>query len=175
MVDAQKVMAAAADITPEKYTNSDSAIVEEKSVRDFHDDGTGQQQDEIFTKVLTEKGKRGNRQLSLFFMLPYWTVEVSKLEVIQPDGRTIPVDVAANSKESIDTSQMAENIYDPNSRILSVNIPQLDVGDVVHVVARQVIHRSIMPDEFDDENISRVPATSGIGPTSSMRRPICRW
>ena len=153
LVDAQKVMAAAADITPEKYTNSDSAIVEEKSVRDFHDDGTGQQQDEIFTKVLTEKGKRGNRQLSLFFMLPYWTVEVSKLEVIQPDGRTIPVDVAANSKESIDTSQMAENIYDPNSRILSVNIPQLDVGDVVHVVARQVIHRSIMPDEFDDENI----------------------
>ena len=86
-------------------------------------------------------------------MLPYWTVEVAKLEVIQPDGRTVPVDVAANSKESIDTSQMAENIYDPNNRVLSVNIPQLSVGDVVHVVAREVIHRSIMPDEFDDENI----------------------
>ncbi len=153
LVDPQKVMVAAAEFTPEKYTNCDSAIVEEKSVRDFHEDGTGQQQDEIFTKVLTEKGKRGNRQLSLFFMLPYWTVDVAKLEVIQPDSRTIPVDVAANSKESIDTSQMAENIYDPNNRVLSVNIPQLDVGDVVHVVARQVIHRSIMPDEFDDENI----------------------
>ena len=153
LVDPRPVMAAAAEITPEKYTNSDSAIVEEKSVRDYHADGTGQQQDEIFTKVLTEKGKRGNRQLSLFFMLPYWTVEVAKLEVIQPDGKTIPVDVAANSKESIDTSQMAENIYDPNNRVLSVNIPQLDVDDVVHVVAREVIHRSIMPDEFDDENI----------------------
>ena len=153
LVDPRPVMAAAAEITPEKYTNSDSAIVEEKSVRDYREDGTGGQQDEIFTKVLTEKGKRANRQLSLFFMLPYWTVEVAKLEVIQPDGKTIPVDVAANSKESIDTSQMAANIYDPNNRVLSVNIPQLDVGDVVHVVARQVIHRSIMPDEFDDGNI----------------------
>ncbi len=150
LVDPRPVMAAAAEITPEKYTNSDSAIIEQKSVRDYHADGTGQQQDEIFTKVLTEKGKRGNRQLSLFFMLPYWTVEVAKLEVIQPDGRTVPVDVEANSKESIDNSQMAENIYDPNSRILTVNIPQLSVGDVVHVVAREVIHRSIIPDEFDD-------------------------
>ena len=70
-------------------------------------------------------------------MLPYSTVEVAKLEVIQPDGRTVPVDVAANSKESIDNSQMAENIYDPNDRVLSVNIPQLDIGDVVHVVPRR--------------------------------------
>jgi transglutaminase-like putative cysteine protease len=153
LVDPQKVMVAAAEITPEKYANCDSAIVEEKSVRDYHTDGTGECQDETFTKVLTEKGKRGNRELSFFFMLPYWTVEVAKLEVIQPDGKTIPVDVAANSKESIDDSQMAMNIYDPNDRILRVNIPQLDVGDVVHVVARQAIHRSIMPDEFDDENI----------------------
>jgi transglutaminase-like putative cysteine protease len=153
LVDPQEVLAAAAEITPEKYANCDSAIVEEKSVRDYRADGTGECQDETFTKVLTEKGKRGNRELSFFFMLPYWTVEVAKLEVIQPDGKTIPVDVAANSKESIDDSQMAMNIYDPNDRILRVNIPQLDVGDVVHVVVRQVIHRSIMPDEFDDENI----------------------
>ena len=152
-VDPQAVLASANEITPEKYTNCDSAIVEEKSVRDYNSDGTGEEQDETFIKVLTEKGKRENRELSFFFMLPYWTVSVPKLEIIQPDGKTIPVDVPANSKVSIDTSQMAMNIYDPNDRILSVNIPQLDVGDIVHVVAREVIHRSIMPNEFDDENI----------------------
>ena len=152
-VNPQKVMAAAVEITPEKYPNCDAAIVEENSVRDYRADGTGEEQDETFTKVLTEKGKRENRQISLFFMLPYWTVSVPKLEIIQPDGKTIPVDVPANSKVSIDTSQMAENIYDQNDRILTVNIPQLNVGDIVHVVAREVIQRSIMPDEFDDENI----------------------
>src|SRR5580698_4268327 len=152
-VNLKGVIAAAGGITPEKYPNCDSATVDQNSVRDYNADGTGLCQDETFTKVLTEKGRRDNRELSFFFMLPYWTVEVAKVEVIKPDGTIVPVDIAANSKESIDDSQMAENIYDPNDRILSVNIPQLDIGDTVHVISRQIIHRSIMPNEYDEENV----------------------
>ena len=152
-VDLKSVMAAAGAITPEKYPNCDSALVDQNSVRDYHADGTGACQDETFTKILTEKGRRDNRELSFFFMLPYFTVEVSKVEIIKPDGTIVPVNIAANSKESIDDSQMAENIYDPNNRILSVNIPQLDIGDTIHVISRQVIQRSIMPDEYDEENV----------------------
>ena len=152
-VDLKKVMAAAAAITPDKYPNCDSAVVEQNSVRDYHADGTGACQDETFTKVLTEKGRRDNRELSFFFMLPYWNEEIANVEVIKPDGTVVSVNVAANSKESIDDSQMAENIYDPNDRILSLNIPQLDIGDTVHVISRQIIHRSIMPNEYDEENV----------------------
>ena len=157
-VDAQKVMKAAAEITPAQYSNSDSVIVEQKSVRDYHTDGTGECQDETFTKVLTEKGRRDNREQTLFFMLPYWTVSVPKLEIFKADGTVVPVDVQANSKESIDNSQMAENIYDPNSKILTINIPQLDIGDTIHMVSRQLIHRSIMPSEYDEENVFEGPS-----------------
>ena len=115
-VDAKPVMTAAAEITPEKYPDSDAVTVDQKSVRVYRADGTGECQDETFTKVLTEKGKRDNRTLTMNFMLPYTTVAVPALEVIKPDGTVVPVDVAANSKESIDDSQMAENIYDPNMR-----------------------------------------------------------
>jgi transglutaminase-like putative cysteine protease len=153
LVDAHQVMAAAAQITPAQYPNCDSAIVEQNSVRDYNTDGTGACQDETFTKVLTEKGRRDNREQTYSFMLPYWTVSVPKLEIIKVDGTVVPVDVAANSKESIDEGQMAENIYDPNMRVLSVNIPQLDIGDTIHVVVRTLIHRSIMPDEYDEENV----------------------
>jgi transglutaminase-like putative cysteine protease len=152
-VDTQKVMKAAAEITPARYSNSDSVIVEQKSVRDYHTDGTGECQDETFTKVLTEKGRRDNREQTLFFMLPYWTVDVPKLEVLKADGTVVPVDVPANSKVSIDNGQMAENIYDPNSKILMINIPQLDIGDTIHMISRQLIHRSIMPSEYDEENV----------------------
>ena len=65
----------------------------------------------------------------------------------------IPVDIAANSKESIDESQMAANISDPNMRVLQVNIPKVDIGDVVHSVTRQTIMRSIMPGQFAEENL----------------------
>ena len=108
--DTKTVLAAAADITLAKYPDSDEATLERKMVRVYRPDGTGEAQDDAFTKVLTEKGKRNNRTLSLSFMLPYTTVEVARLEVIKPNGETVPVDVAANSKESIDESQMQMNI-----------------------------------------------------------------
>ena len=127
-MDTAKVSSAAADITPAKYPDCDDATVEKKMVRVYHADGTAEMQDESFVKVLTEKGKRGNRTITLDFMLPYSTAEVARLEVIKPDGSVTPVDVAANSKETIDDSQMSMNIYDPNSKLLQVNIPQLEIG-----------------------------------------------
>src|SRR5579859_76459 len=126
-------------------------------VRVYRADGTGESQDEGYVKVLTEKGKRNNRTLSLSFMLPYFTVEVVKLEVIRPNGEVVPVDVAANSKEIIDDSQMAMNIYDPNSKVLRVNIPKLEIDDMVHSVTRLTVQRSIIPGEFAEENVFEGP------------------
>jgi transglutaminase-like putative cysteine protease len=151
--DAHAVLEAAAGITLTNYPDCDEATVESRMVRRYRADGTGECQDETFTKVLTEKGKRANRTLTLHFMLPYSTVEVVKLEVLKPDGQVVPVDVAANSKESIDNSQMAMNIYDPNLRLLQVSIPRLDVDDVVHSITRETIARSIIPGEFAEENV----------------------
>src|SRR5690242_6303973 len=152
-LDTKKVLADAAKITIEKYPDSDEATVEKKMVRVYRADGTGECQDETFTKVLTEKGKRGNRSLSLYYMLPYSTAEASKLEVIKLNGDVVPVDIPANSKEMIDDSQMGMNIYDPNSKILRVNIPKVDIGDVVHSITRTTIERSVIPGEFADDNV----------------------
>jgi transglutaminase-like putative cysteine protease len=152
-LDAKTAIEAAGQITLAKYPDCDEATVDKKMVRVYRADGTGESQDETFVKVLTEKGKRNNRTLALSFMLPYFTVDVVKLEVIRPDGTIVPVDVAANSKEMIDDSQMSMNIYDPNSKILQVNIPQLEVGDVVHSIARATTQRSIIPGEFAEYNV----------------------
>jgi len=55
--DTKAVLAAAADITLAKYPDSDEATVERKMVRVYRPDGTGEAQDDAFTKVLTEKGQ----------------------------------------------------------------------------------------------------------------------
>src|SRR2546423_1463320 len=109
LADTAKVMSAAGAITATAYPDCDTATVEQHSVRAFRADGTGEAQDETFTKVLTEKGRRANRTLTLGFMLPYSTVAVPTLEIVKPDGKVEPVDVAANSKEAIDESQMSMN------------------------------------------------------------------
>lgn len=150
LLDSSKVLAAAREITTTNYPDCDQATVDKKMVRVYRSDGTGEAQDETYTKALTEKGKRASRGLSLFFMLPYFTVQVVQLEVIKPGGEHVAVDIAANSKEMIDDSQMGANIYDPNMKILKVNIPQLDIGDIVHSVVRTTTERSIIPGEFSD-------------------------
>ena len=153
LVDSAKVISAAAAITTQAYPDCDTAIVEQRSVRSYRADGSGEAQDETFEKVLTEKGRRQSRTLGMGFMLPYNTVSVVKLEVIKPDGSVTPVDIAANSKESIDESQMSMNIYDPNVRVLQVNIPKLDIGDVVHSVTRTTTQRAIIPGEYAEETL----------------------
>ncbi|HEX4087020.1 MAG TPA: DUF3857 domain-containing protein, partial [Chthoniobacteraceae bacterium] len=152
LIDSGKALEAAKGITLAKYPDSDDATVEEKMVQTYKADGTGENQDEVYLKVLTEKGKQDRRTLQLGFLLPYFTVEVAKLEVIKPDGTVDPVNVAANSAENIDSSQMEENIFDPNSKVLQVNIPDLEIGDVVHWVTHFNIKRPIMPGEFSDLN-----------------------
>ena len=70
-VDAKKTLEAASAITLANYPDCDEATVEEKIVVVYRADGAGETQDEAFVKVLTEKGKRNRRTLSLGFMLPY--------------------------------------------------------------------------------------------------------
>src|SRR5271165_2033749 len=150
-LDLMQVEAAAADVNLARLPDCDEATVDQKSMRVVHEDGTAETQDEWFTKVLTEKGRRDNTTLSLSFTVPYSTVEVARLEVIKPDGKVEPVDVAANSKESIDDSQMQANIYDPNNKVLKVNIAKLEIGDIVHAVARMTITRPFIPGEYAEE------------------------
>ncbi len=135
-IDAKKALQAATEITLAQYPDCDEATVEQKVVEVYRADGTAESQEETYVKVLTEKGKRNHRTLSMSFMLPYSTVEVAKIEVIKPNSEATVVDVAANSKETIDSSQMQMNIYDPNEKVLQVNIPTVEIGDVIHWVTR---------------------------------------
>ena len=86
-------------------------------------------------------------------MLPYSTAEVVKMEIIKPDGKNVAVDAVANSKETIDSGQMAMNIYDPNSKVNVTNVPGLEIGDVLHWVTRTTTLRAVIPGEFADENV----------------------
>ena len=153
LMDEQNTLDAASRITLAKYPDCDQATVDEKIVEVYRADGTGESQDEEYDKVLTEKGKRDGRTLTMQYDLPYSTAEVVKLEIIKPTGRKIAVDIAANSTVTIDNSQISENIYDPNSKVLEVNIPGLEVGDIIHEVTHTIIQRSIIPGEFNDENL----------------------
>ncbi|MDA0577112.1 MAG: DUF3857 domain-containing protein, partial [Verrucomicrobia bacterium] len=101
-------------------------------------DGTYTQWHEEYVKILTEEGRQGYRTLSSFFTIPYQRgpedCAITLVEIIRPDGGVTTIDVAANSRIMVNPSSMAENIYNPNDKIVQVNVPGLKLGDVLHTV-----------------------------------------
>ncbi len=153
ILDRAQVIKSAAEVTSQAYPNADLVQVDEFTVCQYKPDGTGITWSDNYTKVLTEKGRRDEQGLSFGFMLPYTTVAVKMLELIKADGSVVPVDIAKQSKVMIDRSQMSANIYDPNTKVLQVGIPGVEIGDVVHLVLQQPILRRYMPDTWDDYQV----------------------
>ncbi|MFP4028967.1 MAG: DUF3857 domain-containing protein [Candidatus Brocadiia bacterium] len=134
-LDQKKVIEAAKKVTGQKYPNAEDVLVDDHIRVRYFEDGTSRMWDDWYVKILTEKGRRERATLEMHFTIPYSLpedIQVKKLEVIKPDGRIVKVDVKSQSRVMIDPSQRASNIYNPNSKVLVVNVASLEVGDLVH-------------------------------------------
>ncbi|MFA6101775.1 MAG: DUF3857 domain-containing protein [Victivallaceae bacterium] len=150
LIDRTQAVAAAAKVSVRDYPDADVVLIHDYEKAWYKPDGTGYTVEEVYEKVLTEKGKRESRTLDLYFHKHYNTIEVLLLELIKPDGRTVVIDIPANSKSMVDSSQMGSNIYDPNSQILKVTIPDLQIGDIVHVMTKDTIINTRIKDTWSE-------------------------
>ncbi len=147
LLDPDTAIAAASEVNVNQYPNADTVLVDNYCYIRYREDGTFVQWDDNYVKILTEKGKREWQTISSYFTIPYNTTEFKTVEIIKADGSIVPVDHEAASREMVNPSQMGSNIYNPNSRILQLSIPNLEVGDTLHYVL------------FDDFVTTRVPNT----------------
>ena len=88
--------------------------------------------------------------LSFPFTLPYYTIELTLLQIIKPDGTVHNIDFTKQSRVMVDDSQMHANIYNPNDKILKVNIPNLQVGDIIRYVTYLKQTKAIIPNTWFD-------------------------
>ncbi len=143
----------AAGVTRAAYPDADSVVVDDLTCVTYETNGASRTWGETCVKILTEKGKRENRTVTLGYNVAYGTAVVDHIEVIKPDGTVITVNVAAQSREMVDDSQMGMNIYDPNNKRLSVGVPGLEIGDVLVYSLRRAEHKPRMPNTWSDYSI----------------------
>jgi len=153
ILDRKQVLDAAARATLATYPNADTVQIDDFTLCEYEPNGAGIAWTDNYTKALTEKGRREGQSMSFQFTLPYDRTTVKLLELIKPDGSVVPVDVETQSKVMIDRSQMGSNIYNPNSKVLQVGIPGVQIGDVVHVIVCQETMKRYMPDTWDDYQV----------------------
>lgn len=139
--------------TIEKYPDSDEVLIDDFIQIEYQADGTSERWDDTAIKILTEKGKRANRTLSLSFNISYGTNYFTKVQVIKPDGTVSEIDIDAQSKVMVDPGQMSANIYNPNSKVLKLSVPGLEIGDTLRYVAHGIRTKTVVPDAWSDYQV----------------------
>lgn len=153
LLSRDRVMPSAKTVDAARFPDADQVLVDDHVLETYEKDGQSVLWDDEYTKILTEKGRRDASTLSFSFDLAYGTALVYRAEIIKPDGRVLSVDIAKYSRVMVDTSQMGENIYDPNSKTLNVSIPGLEIGDVRHLVTSRITKKARMPDTWSDYSV----------------------
>jgi transglutaminase-like putative cysteine protease len=137
-------------ITARAYPDADAVLVLDQHTVVYQADGRSVETDDYYYKILTEKGRRAQREQSFPFNTIYSKLSVDAAEIIRPDGTVLPVDVAANSKIVIDPTQMGSNIFDPHNKIYRLAIPALQIGDTLRLLVRNETIKPRIPDVWCD-------------------------
>lgn len=143
--DHSRAVANAANATVNKYPDADTVVIDDTEHVRYNPDGTYEMYNDAYEKILTEKGRRERRELSFHFSTSYERVQLEKLEIIR-DGQAHTINVEANAKVMVEPSQMNSNIYDPNNKILRVQVPDLQPGDLLHYQWRKQCFKPRIPD-----------------------------
>lgn len=133
-----RVAALAPEVTTNQYPDAETVLMAGIERVTYQADGAYTQWHEQYVKILTDEGREGYRTLSSYFTIPYQRgpedCRIALVEIIRPDGTSTSIDVAAQSSIMVDPSSMEDNIYNPNEKIIQVNVAGLAVGDVLHTV-----------------------------------------
>ena len=143
----------AKNITVQAYPDADTVLLNDITHVTYQPDGTSQTHSDTAIKILTEKGKRSQRTLTLSFNISYGTNYFTRVERITPQGDIVPIDLSANSRTIVNPSQMSANIYNPNSKILQLSIPGLQIGDILRYQTEDIVTKTVVPDTWSDYQI----------------------
>ena len=132
-------------VTSARFPDASSVLLYDVESITYQPDGTSSETDDFYQKILTEKGRREAQVLQMRYCTSYGSAQFLKAEVLRPGKPARPVDIKRFTALAVDAEQMGSNIYDPNWKVLKLTIPDLQIGDTIHVVTRQVATKARIP------------------------------
>lgn len=148
LLDLPLIQEAAAAVTQALYPDADDVLVCNHVYVRYEADGTSLAWDDSLTRILTEKGKNAYRLLTRHYSENYEKEEFLLVQLIKPDGQIIPVDLDRYTQTMTESGQMSANIYDPSHKVVSLTLPDLEVGDSIRCLTRDTLFRPRIPGTF---------------------------
>ena len=153
ILDRETVVTAGHAVTADAYPNASDIVLDEHVLTRYESDGSSLTWDDEYIKILTEKGKREHQKLTMNFNIHYSDVKPFLVEIIKPDGEVRTVDIEKQGRVMVNRSQMGANIYNPDSKVLQITLPGLEVGDICHYRTFRRNFKAYMPNTWSDYNV----------------------
>jgi len=133
-----------ADVRADRYLGAHLVLKKESEILTYFKDGSYVNEDEVFLLVLDQQGKLEAQIQSFYINKHYCRFELKLLEVIKPDGKKVKIDIHKNSRWEAPASDVEMNIYDPNTKVLKVFVPDLQPMDIIHYKVQRKVFKPII-------------------------------
>ena len=107
----------------------------------------GYEKYEEYRLVLNDKARKNNK-VSFYKDVRYSDIVVEKIEIIKKDGRVISFDPDKILVQKDSPGQ--SNIYSNDSKILTAQLPNIEVGDIIYTVKKITTKKQIMENNMFD-------------------------
>lgn len=144
------LLTAASPVSLRQHPDADMVLIEDTTLLEYQADGAYSYTGDVAYKILTEKGRQQKTTVTLGYDDAYGHTGFTLAEVLKPDGSVATIDLATQVRESIDSSQMAANIYDPNHKSVRLSVPDLEIGDVLHYMFKGERTKTVVPNTWSD-------------------------
>ncbi len=133
-----------------QYPDADILLIEDQTRVRYETNGIYRYITDMAYKILTEKGRQEKSSVGFGYSTAYGTMRFVRAEVVKPDGRVLPIDLVAQSREAINQGQMDANIYDPNEKAVMLTVPDLGIGDILRYTIASEQTKTVVPNTWSD-------------------------
>ncbi|MBN2790707.1 MAG: DUF3857 and transglutaminase domain-containing protein [Candidatus Delongbacteria bacterium] len=126
------------------YPNSHEVYLVNK-IEYLNNDCLGYSIDETYKKILTEEGKRNN-EVFFYKDLIYDSLIVEEIKLIKSDGKVVTFD--PDKFLTVTDPPGWSNIYSNQSKYLTGNIPDLEIGDILYEKTKNIAKKRVMENNF---------------------------
>lgn len=137
------------EVSLQDFPAADQVSVENQQVV-LDEDCLGKVEYEIFKKVLTEKAKQDNR-VRFWYDSDYTDLQVDTIEIIKASGEIITLDPEEILQKNLNPYSKSMNIYSESSWVYTGELPDLNIGDIIHTKQTRTFLKARMKDNYFDQ------------------------
>ena len=133
-----------------EFPDASIVLMDDKESVVVNSDGTSVTTDRCVYKIMNYQGLLDLRTLQFHFNTSYGNIKVSHLVIVKPDGRRIVLEPEKLANVTTESSQMSSEIFDPAQKVMTITVPDLEIGDLLEVETIENETKSRIPGQWSD-------------------------